>query len=132
MRFSSSSSDSDAVVSSGESVIESENEIERESPIVGLKPPQKVDGEFVIFKYDNNFYPGKVLKATKKTATISSMKSNGRLWKWPEHKDVLDYPWDAVVAHIEAPKKTSSTRNVFDVPEIHSLIYFLKFNAHNT
>lgn len=58
----------------------------------------------------------------KETATISSIKANGRLWKWPEHIDVLYYPWDAVVAHIEEPKKTSSTRNVFDVPEIHSFI----------
>ncbi|CAK1582075.1 unnamed protein product [Parnassius mnemosyne] len=122
LRFSSSSSDSNAVVSSGESVKESENDTDQESIIVGLKPPQRVDGEFVIFKYENNFYPGKVLKAMKKTATISSMKANGRLWKWPDHKDVLDYPWDAVVAHIEEPRKTSSTRNVFDVPEIHSFI----------
>lgn len=101
---------------------ELENEIDQESNIVGLKPPQKVDGEFVIFKYDNNFYPGKVLKAMKETATISSMQANGQLWKWPEHIDVLNYPWDAVVAHIEEPKKTSFTRNIFEVPEIHSFI----------
>lgn len=89
---------------------------------MGLKSPQKVDGEFVIFKYDNNFYPGKVLKATKNTATISSMKANGRLWKWPEHKDVLVYSCEAVVGHIDEPKKTSSTRNIFDVREIHFFI----------
>lgn len=56
-----------------------------------LKLPQKVEGELVIIKYDNNFYSGEVLNATKK-ATISLMKGNSCLWQWPDHIDVFIYP----------------------------------------
>lgn len=68
-------------MSSGESVNETDNEINQESDTLDLKPPRKVNGEFVVSNYNNNFYLGKLLKARKNTETISSMKANGRLWK---------------------------------------------------
>lgn len=85
------------------------------------KPPEKRDGEFVIVKYDSKYYPGVVLSASSTTASISAMQSIGRLWKWPERPDVLDYPWEAVVGAIKEPTKTSKTRNVFSVPELYFL-----------
>ena len=118
LSFSSASSESSAKITSGESDMEEEENEEEDEGDRNGTPPQKVDGEFVIVKYDAKFYPGVIVKAFPATASISAMTPVGRLWKWPERPDVLDYAWEAVVTHIKEPQKTSKTRNLFNVPEM--------------
>lgn len=115
----SDSSDSSVDVSSGDSVVSESSGDENLSNFnPSRKPLLKQINEFVIFTYDNKYYPGKIINVTEHTATISSMIQCGRLWKWPERPDVLEYQWKNVTSHINEPKKTSKTRNVYSVPEL--------------
>lgn len=92
---------------------------EDETPINhSWKPLLNQINEFVIFKYDGQYYPGKIIDVANVTATISSMVKCGRLWKCPERPDVLEYQWKSVQSHINKPIKTSKTRNVYSVPEL--------------
>lgn len=54
-------------------------------------------------------------------ATISAMQKCGRLLKWTEKVDKLDYEWEAVLCHIEEPLKMSTAINVYSVPELEFL-----------
>lgn len=83
-------------------------------------PAKKIVNEYVIFVYEGEYFPGKILRVAKTTATISSMQKCRRLWKWPEKPDVLDYEWKAVVAHINELSKVNKIRNVYSVPELDS------------
>lgn len=114
----SESSDSSAEVSSGETewVEPSNNEEDHEGHC--WKPIWKCIDEFVVIKYNDKYYPGKILNVAETEATVSSMEKFGRLWKWPKKPDILNYQWDSVVSHIEELKKVSKTRNVFSVPEL--------------
>lgn len=115
----SDSSDSSVDVSSGDSVVSESSGDENLSNLnPSRKPLLKQINEYVIFTYDNKYYPGKIINVTEYTATISSMIQCGRLWKWPERPDVLEYQWKNVTSHINEPKKTSKTRNVYSVPEL--------------
>lgn len=114
--FSSESSESSLEVTSGESVWDETDEKSKETR--GWQPVQKYVNEYVVFKYDGKYYPGKITTLGTEEATISSMQRAGRLWKWPDRPDILPYPWNAVIGHINTPKKTSKTRNVYMVDEL--------------
>lgn len=119
LSFSSTSSESSVDVSSGESVWhESDQEEITEQK---RQPVQKHVGEYVVFKYEGRYYPGKIIAISAVEATITAMKSCGRLWKWPDRPDILDYNWKSVIYHICEPQKTSKTRNVYSVPELEFL-----------
>lgn len=50
-------------------------------------------------------------------ATISVMQRSGKLWKWPNSIDVLDYPWDDVIGHVDELKQIGK-RSLFSIPEL--------------
>ncbi|CAK9826631.1 hypothetical protein ANTRET_LOCUS4444 [Anthophora retusa] len=71
------------------------------------------------------------------------MQKHGRLWKWPETPDILDYEWEnvqylaielgplqilsifrvfrTVLFYINDPTKASKSRNIYSVPELDSI-----------
>lgn len=99
----SDSSDSSVDVTSGESVwMDSDEEIKKEERI--RQPVEKFVNEFVVFKYDGKFSPGKITAVSTDEATVSSMIRSGRLWKWPEKPDVLSYSSEEILGHIDEQK----------------------------
>lgn len=117
VNFSSESSDSSVEISSGESVLDDTSGNE-DSDNHNWQPLVKSINEHVIFKYEGQYYPGQIISVTDDSATVSSMVKCGRLWKWPERPDILDYQWRFLVSHINEPIKVSKTRNVYSVPEL--------------
>lgn len=71
----------------------------------------------MVFIYEGELYPGKIINIGKKVATISAMQRNGKLWKWPNSPDILDYPRQDVIDHVEDPKQIGK-RNIFSVSEL--------------
>lgn len=116
--FDTSDSDSSVSVSSGESVW-TESEDEKSDEVSGwMVPPNRQVNEYVAVKYDNKLFPGVIIAVSDTQATVSSMVKSGRLWKWPERQDILNYNWEAVVSRVKEPRKTSTTRNVYAVEEL--------------
>jgi len=115
--FDSSDSESSVSVSSGESIW-NESDEEKGDDTSWMVAPKREVKEYVAVKYNEKLFPGVVMAVSDTHATVSTMIQNGRLWKWPERSDQLDYDWDAVVSRIREPKKTSRTRNVYSVPEL--------------
>lgn len=71
----------------------------------------------MVFTYEGELFPGKIINIEKQVATISAMQRNGKLWKWPNTPDILDYPWQDVIGHAENPKQIGK-RSIFSVPEL--------------
>lgn len=82
-----------------------------------IQPTKKMVGEYVIFKYDEELYPGIIESVCEEGALISAMKKSLKLWKWPKTKDELLYPWDDILGCIKPPKLLSK-RGLFSVPEL--------------
>lgn len=71
----------------------------------------------MVFTYEGELFPGKIINIGKKVATISAMQRNEKLWKWPNSPDILDYPWQDVIGHVEDLKQIEK-RSIFSVPEL--------------
>lgn len=111
--------ESDASISSGESLWEEELSSDNDD---GPKwqPVRRLKGEYIVVEYDDKFYPGRIedFLADGSGAEVSCMKALGGLWKWPQPPDTLQYPWEKIVSHIPAPMKTSKTRELYSVPDL--------------
>jgi hypothetical protein len=46
-------------------------------------------GQYVVFTYENELFPEKIISYDDQGATISSMKRTLKSWKWPEKGDIL-------------------------------------------
>lgn len=68
----------------------------------------------------NNSSYSFLIKTTNKGPTISSMRKNGILWKWPNSSNILDYLWKDVVEHIEDPKQIGK-RSIYSIPELEAI-----------
>lgn len=82
----------------------------------GLKNVQKVVGEYVLFTYDEEVYPGIITKLDKQGALINSMVRTLKCWKWPEKKDEIWYTWDKIIGSIDPPQQISK-RGLYSVPQ---------------
>ena len=65
----------------------------------------------------SHFFPRKITHIKGNKATISSMEKYGRLKKCPDRPDVLEYWRESVISHINEPRRTSKTGNVYYVPD---------------
>lgn len=84
-----------------------------------MVPPKGCIGEFCTVRYEEKLFPGVITGVSETHATVSSMVKAGKLWKWPDRPDILDYEWGSVVSSIKEPKKkNSTTRNVYSVSEL--------------
>lgn len=82
-------------------------------------PVRREVNEYVIFTYEEELFPGTIVKVEDDGAVVRSMQKCGNAWKWPDkHTDELFYEWKDILGHINKPKKLSKTRNIFQVPEL--------------
>ncbi|CAH0553575.1 unnamed protein product [Brassicogethes aeneus] len=75
-------------------------------------------GNYVIVRYDKEYYPAKVVNQRENEYYCCAMsKSGANRWKWPDKNDLLWYPADDVLLKIKEPKLIN-TRGVFSVPKM--------------
>ncbi|CAH0553040.1 unnamed protein product [Brassicogethes aeneus] len=73
---------------------------------------------FVIVKYDEDYFPGKILNVTDKQVRVNVMlKSSRNGWKWPNTPDVLWYEKMDVMREISEPTKLNN-RGIYAVEEM--------------
>jgi len=78
---------------------------------------KKEIGEYVVFTFEGELFPGKIIKVQNKVATISAMQRSEKLWKWPNTLDILNYPWQDVIGHASELKQIGK-RSLFSIPEL--------------
>lgn len=52
--------------------------------IKSLRPVYQ-EGDFLLFMYDGDYFPGQVMTITEESVMIKSLKN----WKWPPKEDIL-------------------------------------------
>ena len=62
--------------------------VDQEVKLDGL--PWKI-GEWVAVEYDGQLYPGEVTDIIGSNTQVNAMAKTGKLWKWPEMKDLVWY-----------------------------------------
>ncbi|CAG5022103.1 unnamed protein product [Parnassius apollo] len=77
-----------------------------------FKPMVKAVGQYVVFTYEEEFFPGKITKITKEGPYISSMKRSLKSWTWPKPVDEIQYNWQDILGCIEVPKKIITRREI--------------------
>lgn len=106
-------------------VVSSESDCEDEVPFAsdsdGISYHDLEDeyniGDFVIVKYEDEFFPG-VINDTSPTSTlVSVMSMSGSGWKWPDVEDEIWYTYENVIQLIKPPE-VSNSRGICCVPEI--------------
>ncbi|CAK1592462.1 unnamed protein product [Parnassius mnemosyne] len=83
-----------------------------------FKPIVKAVGQYVVFTYEEEIFPGKITKITKEGPYISSMERSLKSWTWPKPVDEIQYNWQDILGCIEVPKKISTRREIYSVPEL--------------
>lgn len=73
-------------------------------------------GDFVIFTYAKQFFPGQILEALERTYRIKSMEKSGIQWKWPAKDDIFCYQDFDIKEKIQAP--VLSKRHLCTIPEM--------------
>lgn len=73
---------------------------------------------YVVFMYEGEMFPGKISKIYKKGPYLSSMKKSLKSWAWPKLVDEIQYNWQNLLGCKEVPKKMSSRREIYSVPEL--------------
>ena len=90
------------------------------SPIIAQQKSNccgKTYGDYVIVKYDEEFYPGKSTALGEYAKVHAMIQSGPKYWKWATWEDILDYEFEKVVKIIKAPIVVSH-RRTFCVPEL--------------
>lgn len=77
------------------------------------------EGNFVIFKYEEDFFPGQILEKVEGGVKIKAMSPSGQFWKWPKDDDILDYPLSDLICKIDPPSQVTS-RGSYSVEKIDS------------
>lgn len=103
------SSDSDTSTSISEEY-DSDTDVEPDDPVVDVD-------SYVVVKYDDNLYPGKVINTKKSGYEVSCMAKSGLNWKWPQKPDILTYNKSDIVKLIGEPVKISG-RGLYKVSEM--------------
>lgn len=79
---------------------------------------QPCHSSYVIVKYEQRYFPGRVTKLDTDGYFISTMTKSGLCdWKWPEQKDEIYYIEEDIMEVIQTPKKKNS-RGIYSVPEM--------------
>ncbi|KAJ8943920.1 hypothetical protein NQ314_009584 [Rhamnusium bicolor] len=98
---------------------ESNGDLEYEDEDLDISEPEPMvltNETYVIVKYENQYYPGQILKKNG-GAEIKSMAPAGLDWKWPLKNDVLFYFNEDIICTIQEPKQKNN-RGLFSVPEM--------------
>ncbi|XP_047989213.1 uncharacterized protein LOC125228613 [Leguminivora glycinivorella] len=81
-----------------------------------IKLVKKV-GQYVVFMFEGEIFPGVITKISGKGPTISAMQRSLKNWKWPKPKDEIMYKWADVLGGINVPKKVGR-REFYSIPEL--------------
>lgn len=73
--------------------------------------------DFVIFKYEGNYFPGQIQEIESDVLLIKSMEKLGIHWRWPNREDVIWYRFSDVVSNIKPPGLMNK-RGIYLVPEM--------------
>lgn len=106
-------------------VVSSESDCEDEVPFAsdsdGISYHDLEDeyniGDFVIVKYEDEFFPGVINDTSPTSALVSVMSMSGSGWKWPDVEDEIWYTYENVIQLIKPPE-VSNSRGICCVPEI--------------
>jgi hypothetical protein len=82
-----------------------------------FNPAIEACGEFVVFLYEGNVCPGKIISFNEKNIYIFSMVKSLKSWKWPQKPDILEYEWNEVLGGIDPPKLVSK-RGFYSTPDL--------------
>ena len=100
---------------SGEACFEENDPIENNSP--GDEEDSNFSiGNFVKFIYEGEFFPGQIVSVEEDGCVIKSMTRSGFNWRWPQHEDVMQYPFSDIKQKIAPP--VPRKRGAFSVPEL--------------
>lgn len=81
-----------------------------------IQTQEMKEGAYVAVQYENNVFPGKILKRDGDVVTITCMEQTNKYFKWPIKEDILDYNLTAIKMIINEPKKLK--RGFYNVPEL--------------
>ncbi|CAH2016663.1 unnamed protein product [Acanthoscelides obtectus] len=88
---------------------------------IDFKPLVKAVGQYVVFTYEGEIFPGKITKICEQGPYVSSMKKSLKSWKWPELPDEIQYHWEEILGCIDPPKKVSLRRDIYSVPALNQI-----------
>jgi hypothetical protein len=71
----------------------------------------------MVFLYEGNVYPGKIISFNEENVYISAMMKSLQSWKSPEKADILEYEWSDALGGIDPPKLVSK-RRFYSIPEL--------------
>ncbi|GBN39026.1 hypothetical protein AVEN_58544-1 [Araneus ventricosus] len=83
--------------------------------VLHLKKRSREVDEHVVFRYEGEFFPEKIVSITESGVKISSMQRTLKSWKWSNQPDEMDYLWEDVAGHIGIPKHVCR-RGFYAVP----------------
>ena len=81
------------------------------------KEVKRVVGQFVVFHYEGELFPGVIEEVKTTGAKIKAMQRSLKSWKWPQHDDVMEYDWCDVIGGINLPIRISP-RGLYRIPEL--------------
>ena len=62
-------------------------------------------GQWVEVLYEGKTYPGEIMTITPNDVMVSVMNRQfAKYWKWPTPKDLIFYPWSAIIRKIAPPE----------------------------
>lgn len=72
--------------------------------LLNLKEVVRDLGEYVVFTYEEEICPGKIVEVTEDKVKINVLQRSMKSWKWPIQEG---YNWDVVLGRINPPKQIS-------------------------
>lgn len=60
-------------------------------------------GEYVVFTYEKEVFPGKIVEVTEDEVKIGMLQRSMKSWKWPIQEGVHCYNWDDLLGRINPP-----------------------------
>ena len=73
------------------------------------------EGEFVVFGYEDELFPGEIRIVKENRVYVKSMVKTLKEWKWSEIQEDNFYEWSNILFHIKEPQKISKTRELYKV-----------------
>ena len=76
----------------------------------------KREGEFVVFTYEDELFPGQITIVKENGAYVKSMVKTLKAWKWSEIQEDNFYEWSNVLFHIKESQKITKLGNFTKCP----------------
>lgn len=87
-----------------------------------FKPLVKTPGEYVAVRFNDDIYPGQIVRCDNNNAVVRTMEKNSLSWKWPIKPHFVIFVWKDVLGSIEPPRLISQRRGIYSVKELNDLM----------